>query len=661
MLSPSSTAILAMLTPFTAALLSHIIARLLKASVSIAKAICILASYLSLLLISTLTPIVRHDIIRAYLFHIHLPIGVINIGLYIDCLSLIPALISSLFTALALTYNIHYLSPYNRAYKIGWGFNRSYPFILIFNSAMLGMLFSDNLLTLLIFWESISLCSYILISFWSESDLSISAAMKALIMTHIGGLTLLVASIIIYSVTGTLEIQVIGQKIAMNDPVTHIILLLLIITALPKMVLFPLHTWLPDASIAPTSTILVFHEGGSLAGIYLILRLFSNILHTHTSSIITSLIHPIFGSIDLWGFIISLIGSLTLVIGVLNALIENDLKRIVAYSTISGLGYIAIAVGLATPLSIVAALFLMVSHAFTYGLLFLCAGTVVYATGRYDINDIEGLYQRMPITTLYCLIGVLSMSTIPLLSDFAGKYLVFNAIIEARASFFIIIAFLGCILNAAAAVRMFYSVFIRRTAKTHLRLTIRNPTILMIIPMTILSTAIVVLGIAPATLLDLLIIPAVKQLLGDLSIDMTLQQGVIETTLGFWNPIITSISIAFLLALSISIILYSRKAVLAHRAAVSEEAVKPFICGEDSSILDNPQAYHFYHVLAGVLRISNLSRILDIDRAYYSLSTGFFKFAERMLRLDIRQNYFYAVLSFTLGALIVTVLAVLVG
>lgn len=660
MLSPSSIAILAMLTPLIASLLSYTITRLLKTGVSIAKAICILASYLSLLLISSLTHIVRHDIIRAHLFHIHLPIGVINIGLYIDCLSLIPALISSLLTALALTYNIHYLSPYNRAYKIGWGFNRSYPFILIFNSAMLGMLFSDNLLTLLIFWKSISLCSYILISFWSESDLSISAAMKALIMTHIGGLTLLAASVIIYSVTGTLEIQVIGQGIAMNDPVTHIILLLLIITALPRMALFPLHTWLPDATIAPTSTILVFQESGSLAGTYLILRFFSNILHTHKSSTIP-LIHPIFGSINLWGFIISLIGSLTLVIGVLNALIENDLKRIVAYSTISGLGYIAIAVGLATPLSIAAALFLTVSHAFTYGLLFLCAGAVVYATGRYDINGIEGLYQRMPITTLYCLIGVLSMSTIPLLSDFAGKYLFFNAIIEARASFFIIIAFLGCILNAAAAVRMFYSVFIRRTAKTHLRLTIRNPTILMIIPMTILSTAIVVLGIAPATLLDLLIIPAVKQLLGDLSIDMTLRQGVIETALGFWNPAITSISIAILLALSISIILYSRKAVLAHRAAVSEEAVKPFICGEDSSILDNPQAYHFYHVLAGVLRIGNLSRILDIDRAYYSLSTGFFKFAERMLRLDIRQNYFYAILSFTLGALIVMVLAVLVG
>ncbi|MBS7641632.1 MAG: proton-conducting transporter membrane subunit [Candidatus Bathyarchaeia archaeon] len=661
MLSPSSTAILAMLIPSTVALLSYIIARLLKTGVSIAKAVCILASYLSLLLISTLIPVVRYDIIRVSLIPIHLPIGVINIGLYIDCLSLIPALISSLFTALALTYNIHYLSPYNRAYKVGWEFNRSYPFILIFNSAMLAMLFSDNLLTLLIFWELISLCSYILISFWSESDLSISAAMKALIMTHIGGLTLLVASIIIHSVTGTLEIQVVGQRIAVNDPITHIILLLLIITALPKMVLFPLHTWLPDATIAPTSTILVFHEGGSLAGIYIIIRFFSNILHTHTSSTITSLIHPIFGSINLWGFITSLIGSLTLVIGVLNALIESDLKRIVAYTTISGLGYIAIAVGLATPLGIVAALFLMISHAFTSGLLFLCAGAVVYATGRYNINDIEGLYQLMPITTLYCLIGVLSMSTIPLFSDFAGKYLVFNAIIEAKASFFIIIAFLGCILNAAAAVRMFYSVFIRRTAKPPLRLTIRNPTILMILPMTILSTAIMVFGIAPAALLDLLVIPAVKQLLGDLSINMTLQQGVIETTLGFWNPTTTSISIAILLALSISIILYSRKAALAHRAAISEEAVKPFICGEDSGILDNPQAHHFYHVLAEVLRTGSLRSILDIDRAYYSLSTIFFKLTERMRCFDIRQNYFYAILSFTLGALIITVLAVLVG
>lgn len=658
--TPLDIATLTVLMPFAAASLSHIIARLPRVGESFAKALCVLTAYLSLLFISMLIPVVHQDPLKTRLFSITLPIGAVDLGLYVDCLSLIPAFLSSLFTALALTYNICYLSPYNRAYKIGWEFNRSYSFILLFNGAMLGALFSDNLLSLLIFWELVSLCSYTLISFWSKDELSLSAAIKALIMTHIGGLALLMAAIIIYLVAGTLEISALGQKIPVGDPIIHIVLLLILIAALPKTALFPLHTWLPDSVIAPTSTILVFHESGTLTGIYLIIRFFLDTFRPHTS-FTTAILRPIFGNISAWGFIISLIGSVTLLIGVLNGLVESNFKRIVAYGSISGLGYIAMAAGLATPLSIAAALFLTTSHAFTFGLLFLCAGSVVYATGKHDINEIEGLYQQMPITALCCLVGVLSMSTVPLLSDFAGKYLVFNAIIDAEALLFMVIVFLGCVLNAAAAMRLFYSTFMRRTARVPYGLIVKDPAAPMILPMILMSMTVVVFGVAPTVLLNLFITPAIRQILHKELVNIVSQQGFIETPLGFWNPMATALIIVTFLTIFIVIILYSRKTKLAYRATLSEEAVKPFICGEDLKILESPKAFHFYYVLAGVLRIDSLRRALNVDRVYHVLSARFFSLTEKMRCLDIRQNYFPAVLSFAVGALIMTVLAFLVG
>lgn len=663
MLTPLDTVILTVFINFIVAPLSHVIVRLPKVSVSIAKVVCILTAYLSLLLVYILIPVVYYNPIRVHLFSLHLPIGTINVGLYVDYLSIVPAFISSLFTALALTFNVYYLSPYNRAYKISWEFNRSYSFILLFNGAMLGILFSDNLLSLLIFWEIISLCSYALISFWNNDEQSLIAAIKALIMKHIGGLALLITVIIIYSVAGTLEIPALSQKISINDPITYIILSLLLISALPKMVLYPFHTWLPDATIAPSSTILIFHEGGTLAGIYIIIRFFLDIFRTHTFLSTPVILHPIFGNMNIWGFIFSIIGSITLLLGALNGIIEDDLKRIAAYGTISGLGYIAIAIGLSTPLSITAALFLMISHAFTFGLLFLCIGSIVYSTGKYNINHIEGLYQQMPITTLCCLTGVLSMSTAPLFSEFAGKYLVFSAIIDAEAPFFIIIAFFGCVLNAATAIRMFYSIFLRRTDKTLYGLsTVKDPNVLMIFPMILMSIIVVIFGVTPTTLLNLFVLPIIRHIFSEeLMSSIVLQQDFIKTPIGFWNPIVTAISIILLLTLFTLIIIYSKKVRLAYRALTSKEAIKPFVCGENSKILGSPKAYDLYHTLLDVLRIEGLCYAINIDRAYTSLSNRFFSLTEKMRRLDIQQKYFSAVLSFIFGALIMIVLAVLAG
>ena len=659
MADPPQMAVLAIFMPVIIAVFSHLVAKLPKGGAKLAKAICILASYMTLFLVFSLLLAVQYGPVETQLFVLSLPSGMVNVGLYVDHLALVPAFLSSLFTALALTYNVYYLSPYNKAYKIGWGFNRSYSFILLFNGAMLGTLFSSSLLSLLIFWELISVCSYVLISFWNEDQFCLGAAIKCFIMTHVGSMALLMATIIIYSIAGTLEISEIGRRIPLGAPAIAVIFPLLLVAVLPKTVLFPLHTWLPDGTVAPTSATVLFHVCGFQSGIYIIIRFFLDVFHAHVISAPAMPLPLLFGNISIWSFVISLIGAITLIIGALNGIVENDFKRIVAYSTISQLGYIVMAVGLTTSLGAVAGLFHMISHALYCGLLFLCAGAVIYATGKHDINEMGGLYHHMPITAICCLIGILSLSTMPLFSDFASKYLIFNATIITGATLFTIIAFLGCLLNVAIAVRLLHSVFMQKAAKASLNFPIKDPPVSMLAPMILASVALVIFGVAPMIPLNSLVIPAVEQI--GFPVNIVTQLGLIETSLGFWNPTAVAISMLTLSTVFFCMTLYSRKVAAIHRKSASEETFKPFLCGEDSNLLDGPHGYHFYHALTNVLRVDSTCHASNVDRAYNALSTKFFSFAQKMRRLDIQQSYFAAFLSFIAGAVVVVLIAVLAG
>ncbi|MDH5482172.1 MAG: NADH-quinone oxidoreductase subunit L [Candidatus Bathyarchaeota archaeon] len=655
----SLVTVLAIFIPIVVAFLSHLVAKLPKEGAASAKAICILASYVTFFLVLSLILAAQYEPIETQLFVLPLPMGMFNVGLYVDHLALVPALLSSLFTALALTYNVYYLSPYNRAYKTNWEFNRSYSFILLFNGAMLGTLFSDNLLSLLIFWELISLCSYVLISFWSKDQFCLWAAIKCLIMTHIGSIALLVATIVIYSITGTLEIAEIGNTIPLGDPAISIVFPLLLVAVLPKTVLFPLHTWLPDGTVAPTSATVLFHVCGFQSGIYIIIRFFLDAFHGHVISLPAMPLPLLFGNISVWSFVISLIGAITLIIGAINGVIENDFKRIIAYSTISQLGYIVLAAGLATPLGVTASLFHMISHALYCGLLFLCAGAVIYATGKHDINEMGGLYRHMPITAICCLIGSLSLSSVPFFSDFASKYLIFNATIDSQATLLTMIAFIGGVLNVAIAIRLLHSVFMQKSAKSVLNFPIKDPPISMLAPMILASAALIIFGVVPAIPLDSLIIPAVWQI--GFPINVVMPLGSIETTLGFWNTLALALSMVILTVTFISMTLYSRRVAAVYRESASEETFEPFLCGEDSNLLDGPHGYQFYYVLTNDLRFDNASHKSNIDRAYNALSAKFFSACNKLLRLDIRQSYFAAILSFIVGAVVIVLIAVLAG
>ncbi|MEM3549600.1 MAG: proton-conducting transporter membrane subunit [Candidatus Bathyarchaeia archaeon] len=522
---------------------------------------------------------------------------------------------------------------------------------------MLGTLFSNNLLSLLIFWELISLCSYVLISLRSEDQFCVFASFKSFIMTHIGSMALLLAAVVIYFATGTLDFSEIGLKIPPGNQLLMLIFPLLLIAALPKTVLFPLHTWLPDGTVAPTSATVVFHVCGFQSGVYLIIRFFFNIFHNHIISGFMMPLPLLFGSISLWSFVISLIGAITLIVGALNGIVENDFKRIVAYGTISGLGCIVMATGLGTSLCVASSLFLMISHALCYGLLFLCAGSVIYASGKHNINELGGLHRYMPITSFCCLIGAVTLSTAPLLSEFASKFLLLHATINVGSIFFTVMAVLACVFNAAIALRLLHSVFMQRSADEAFSFPVKDPPTSMSVPMILVSAILITFGVSPAIPLSLLVIPAVKQMGFPMNIVSRLE--FIGSPIGFWNPMAVAISLLTLLAVFAGVMVFSSRFAAAYRRPVSEETFKPFICGEDLNLLDGPHGYHFYHALTNVFRVEGFCNTSNVDHVYNVFSKKWNDFAVKMRLLDIQQSYVAAISCFLAGAVIVMLVAIL--
>lgn len=643
-------AMFTILVPIVMGILSHLIAKLPKIGALLAKAVCIVTSYVVFLSVLSLAPAIASNPIKDEIVRFPLITNTASVGLYVDYLALIPALLCSLFGALALTFAVHYLSPKNKAYNVGLEFNRGYSFSLLLVGAIIGALFSSDLLGLLVFWELISVCLYGLVLFWYEDKISVQAAFKCFVMTHVGSLALFIAAVVLSSETGTFRIFELGNDAFLSNSAVLIALPFLLVAILPKAVQLPFYTWLPDATVAPTSTMILFLIG-DLTGIYLLIRFFLQVFQPILMRMPIVPFTPLFGNINIWSLTISMIGAITLIIAALNAVIENDLKRIVAYSVVSELGYIVMATGLATPLGMAAGLFYLTSHVFVAGLLFLCAGAVVYATGKHNINEIGGLYRYMPITTTCCALSVLAIGGMPLLSEFAGKYLIIHSTLDVGSPFFLLVTVLGGVLHIAIAIRLLYSVFLTRT-EISLDSTVSDPPISMLAPMLVMATAIIVLGVMPTILLDLLIIPGIQQLGFVAKIVEPL--GIVTPSLGFWSSIIVTVSMLALLSVFVFAVTYLTKKAT-YRQKTSEDTFKPFLCGEDATTFYSPPSDHFYYALAEVLKIDQICHRLNIDRFYYSLSEKFSQACAVLLKLDIHQRFMPAFLSFIVGTILILI------
>jgi len=576
-----------------------------------------------------------------------------NLGFYIDAVAILPALLCSFVGVLALIYTLHYLSPGNKAYPLSFGFNRLYPLSLILVAAVIGALFSSNMISLLFFWELISLCLFGMISFWNKEKDSVRAAFKCFIITHIGSLSLFVATIVLFSETGTLRFFDFQNALLPTSIVALITLPLILVALLPKAVQIPFHTWLPDSTVAPTP-VMLFILASDLAGIYLIIRFFTQVFAPTMAQLPLVPFSGFFGSINIWSFVLSIIGVITLILAAANALIATSLKRILAYSVISELGYSVMVAGFATALGVVSGLFYLASHILVAGLLFLCMGAVTYATGKTNIDQIGGLYKYMPITAMFSAISVLAIGGLPLLSEFTGKYLIIHSTLEIGSPFFLAATILGGVFHLAIALRLLYSVFLDKDEHANSTIKIKDPPITMIAPMVIMAAFIVILGIAPSVLLDSLILPGIVQL--GFPINGPESFGVISTSLGFWTPLLISGTVLTLvLALALFINRFTKKK---KRDLGNSDAFKPFLCGEEATDQYDSQSGLHYQALIPYGILDEAERRSDVDRFYYFIIRKFNALCNFLSKFDIGQRFSLAFLSFIIGAIIFLIIVI---
>lgn len=323
----------------------------------------------------------------------------LSLSFRLDGLSLLFAVLITAVGTLIVIYARKYLEshPYVARFHVA---------LFAFMGSMLGLVLSDNVILLFVFWELTGFTSFLLIGFEHDRPAARRAATQALIVTGGGGLALLAAGILVVEAAGTpLLSDVMNSGGLVGHPLHVGIVVLVLVAAFTKSAQFPFHFWLPNAMQAPTPVSAYLHSATMVkAGVYLVARM-----------------TPILGGAPIWTGTITVIATLTMVIGAIRALLETDLKRVLAYSTISALGILMLLFGMGSPQAVTAGLAYLLAHACYKGALFLVAGAVEHETGTRDIASLGGLRRMMPWTAAGAALAAGSMAGIPLFSGFIAK------------------------------------------------------------------------------------------------------------------------------------------------------------------------------------------------------------------------------------------------
>jgi len=341
----------------------------------------------------------------------------ITFGIWVDQLTAVMLAVVSIVGTLVVVYSVGYM------HAEGERKRRYYAEIALFIGVMFGLVLADNYLLMFIFWELVGLCSYLLIGFWKEKPSAAKAAKRAFIVTRIGDIMLMGGLIMLLQAIGSLDYATLFASNSLHsmDLNTATFAMIMIFGgAIGKSAQFPLHEWLPDAMEGPTTVSALIHAATMVnAGIYLVARSF-----------------PMFVQAPDALLVVALIGGITALIAATNALVATDIKRVLAYSTISQLGYMMLALGVggliiaeymgdpsASDLGAgySSGMFHLMNHAFFKALLFLAAGSVIHGIGTQDMREMGGLSKKMKITSITMLIGSLAIAGIPPFSGFWSK------------------------------------------------------------------------------------------------------------------------------------------------------------------------------------------------------------------------------------------------
>ncbi|MFP3667586.1 Na+/H+ antiporter subunit A [Priestia sp. SIMBA_032] len=439
----------------------------------------------------------------------------INFDAYVDGLGLLFSLLITGIGTLVILYSIYYLSKTKEA------LHSFYVYLLLFMGSMLGVVLSDNLMSLYSFWELTSLSSFLLIGYWYKREKSQYGALKSMLITVFGGLSLLAGIVLLYIMTGTFSIREIISNV---DVVTssHLFipaLVLILLGAFTKSAQFPFHIWLPDAMEAPTPVSAYLHSATMVkAGIYLLARL-----------------SPVFAISATWFFVISITGLITLFWGSFSAVKQQDLKGILAFSTISQLGMIMSLIGVGSAaihydflddniylVALTAAVFHLINHATFKGSLFMVVGIVDHETGTRDIRKLGGLMSFMPVTFTIAIIGGFAMAGLPPFNGFLSKEMFFTGMVNVTKMdmysmqtwgiLLPIIAWVGSIFTFVYSMILVFKTFTGKYQPEKLEKKPHEAPVGMLISPVILASLVVIFGFAPNLLESALIEPTMASI-----------------------------------------------------------------------------------------------------------------------------------------------------
>jgi len=385
-------------------------------------------------------------------------------GILLDPISATMLVVVTLVGTAVQVYSIGYM---HRDGRIGW----YYAVLSLFTAAMLLLVLSDNFLQLYMAWEVMGLCSYLLIGFWHEQEGPRKASIKAFLTTRVGDVGFALGLAVMYVTVGSFDFAVVLHDFAWAPGAATAVALLLLFGAMGKSAQVPLHVWLPDAMAGPTPASALIHAATMVAaGVFLVARAL-----------------PIFEASGVALTVTMLVGITTALVGGLLASVQHDIKKVLAYSTISQLGYMFVALGAG---GLVAGFYHLVTHAFFKSLLFLGAGVIIHAAHTQDMREMGGLAKKMPVTTLTFTIGSLALAGIFPFSGFWSKDEILTVLWHGEHYIVFALALAAAFVTAFYVARMWFRVFTGPEQSSGLK----EAHMEMLVPMGVLAAVTTVIG-----------------------------------------------------------------------------------------------------------------------------------------------------------------------
>jgi len=358
---------------------------------------------------------------------------------YADKLAVFMALVSSIVGSIIVFYSTGYIGHYEHR-------DEYYFMVVLFLGAMMGIVYSRNLITLYVFWEITALACWRLIGFFREKDHVIKAD-KAFLITVFGALMMLIGFLDIYGTAGSFDLGVIS-----HSHVSNTAMILILFGILSKSATLPLHTWLPDAGVAPSPVTALLHAAVLVKiGVYVYARLFVATFQVD----------------DVWHIVIPVIAAASALVSAGAAMIETNMKRIIAYSTISQIGFIFLGLSIGNDIGLAGGLLYILMHGIAKAGLFLCAGIIEQQTHTKDITKMGGLIKTLPITAISFLVCAFSVMGIPPLGGFFAKFLVINGAVNSPHLWIAFVYLFGGIMTIIYLLRIFILIFMGQPKFAH--------------------------------------------------------------------------------------------------------------------------------------------------------------------------------------------------